>query len=805
MFKNYLKIAFRNLLKNKSFTFINIIGLVIGMVVALLILNYVSFERSYDTMHTNAKNIYRVESQFYEGSTLTDDWATASFGYGSAMKENIPGIKDYVRIAINNTEQMVSYGKNKSRENSVVVTEPSFFSVFSFNLLDGDTATALSSPNKVVISQLAAHKFFKNENPLGKVLKFRTQGRLCECEVTGVLQNIPANSHFHFDYFISWDTQRQWIKNTWYLHETYTYVELEPGISPRSIEKAFPPMAEKYKTADALKNKKWAIELQPLLDVHLAPQKQYEREAKGNAKATNALILIALAILLIAWINYINLTTSRSMERAREVGVRKVSGAQKKQLVIQFLIESTIVNVFALLVSVGVFLLLIPCFNSFIGKNIGFAILYQPEFWLLISFFLFAGIVLSGLYPSFVLSSVKPAVILKGKFLNTKRAGVVRKSLVVFQFVTSLVLICGTLIVYAQLKYMQNQPLGINIDKNLVVKFPAQTPNLMEKVLAFKNELKELPDIKNVTISNAVPGMEVATFASNRLFDDASLQNRLYEMQAIDDDFIKTYELKVLEGRGFDKSFTNDGKNIVLNEEAVKQLGIANNAAAIGEKVLLESKTEPYKIIGVVENYHQQSLNKAYTPIMMIKYNQIGWIGPKFLSLKISGFDLAQTSGKVSDLWNRFFPDSTFDYFFSDQFYAAQYSLDQKFATIFGIFALMAIFIACLGLWALALFAGLIRKKEMGIRKALGATNTNLFYSLSHEFISLTFISSLFGIPIAYFIMNEWIKTYAFRTDMRWWFFVLPIVVLVTIATITVSYQTLKTARTRAVESLKNE
>lgn len=805
MFRSYLTVAIRNLTKKKLFTLINITGLVISMVVALLILNYVSFEKSFDKMHDKGNRIYRVESKFYEGENLTDHWATASFGYTSAMKENIPGIEDHTRIAINNTEQIVSYGEQKARENTVVVAEPSFFSVFSFKLLKGDKNSALSGPNKVVISQLAAHKYFKNENPIGKVLKFKTINRTIECEVSGILENIPANSHINYDFLVSWDTQPDWIKDFWYLHESYSYVLLQPGVSPKSIEKAFPIMAEKYKTRAALKNKTWAINLRPLNDIHFTKQLQYEREAKGNAKATAALIIIAFAILLIAWINYINLTTSRSLERAREVGIRKVSGAQKKQLIIQFLIESTIVNVFALLISIGLFLTIIPSFNSFIGKNVGFSILYMPHFWVLLSGFLLTGIVLSGLYPSFVLSNVKPAIILKGKYLNSQRASFVRKGLVIFQFAASLVLICGTLVVFAQLKYMQNQPLGVDIDKTLVVKFPAQTKNLMEKVMSFKREIKQMPDIKNVAISNAVPGMEVAFFLSNRLYEDASQQNRLYEMQTVDYDFIDTYGLKVIEGRGFAKTFTNDVRNVIVNEEAATQLGFANNADAIGQKVLLEGQQEPHIIVGVTGNYHQQSLNKAYTPIMMVMYNSIGWIRPRYLSVKVSGENIASASGKINETWNTFFPESTFDYFFSDQFYDAQYSLDRKFATVFGLFALLTIGIACLGLWALALFAGLIRKKEMGVRKALGASNSSLFYSLSREFIFLTLYAAIIGVPLAYFTMNEWVSSYAFQTEMKWWFFVLPVLVLVIIATFTISYQTLKTAYSSAVESLKYE
>ena len=805
MLKNYIQVALRNLMKNKIFTLINIAGLAISMAVALLILNYVSFEFSYDKMHEKQDRIYRVESLFYEGKTLTDDWATSSFGYASAMKENIPGIEDFTRIAINNTEQMVSFEDHIFRENAVAVTEPSFFKLFSFQLIEGDPKTVLSRPRTVVISELAANKYFKNNNPIGKILKFKTSNQTIECEVSGIIKNLPANSHFNFDFFISWETQPNFIKDFWYLHETYSYVLLEPGTSPKSIEDAFPVMAEKYKTRAALKNKTWAIQLNPLSKIHLTPQKQYEREAKGNAKAINILILIAIAILIIAWINYINLTTSRSMERAREVGIRKVSGAQKQQLISQFLIESTMVNLIALIFALGVFLALIPLFNSFIGKNVGFSLIFMKEFWMTISAFLLIGIVLTGLYPSFILSSVKPAIILKGKFLNSKGAGTVRKSLVVLQFVASLILICGTLIVYAQLRFMQNQKLGLNFEKTLVIKFPAHTENLMEKVLRFKREVKNLPDIKNIAISNAVPGMEVTYFCSNHLYEDPTKQNRLYEMQTVDFDFINTYEINVVEGRGFMESFSNDINTIIINEEAVKQLGISKNKNAIGKKISVEGQNEPFKIIGVTENYHQQSLNKGFTAIMLIMYNRIGWLRPKYVSIKIAGDDVLFASNKIKTLWQNFFPESTFDYYFSEQYYDAQYNLDRKFGTVFGLFALLAIGIACLGLWALALFAGLRRRKEMGIRKSMGATSTNLFYNLLKEFVNLLIISSLLGIPLAYLIMNQWINMYAFQTNMKWWFFVVPILILIGISVLTITYQTFKTARSNPVNALKYE
>lgn len=392
MFKYYLKTAWRNLLKQKVFSAINILGLAIGIAVAFLIMNYVSHEFSYDDFHKKKDRIYRVESQFYEGNNLTDDWGTSTFGYGSSMKKELPGIEDFVRISIHETEQVVKYGDYKVREDGVVYTEPSFFNIFDYKLLEGDKTTALSKVNSLVITQSAAKQFFGNESPMGKTLRFLRGDHFVDCIITGVMEDFPANSHIHFKYLIAYEGLPVWMKDFWYLHEAYTYVLLQPGASVAAIENAFPALAEKYKTADALRSKKWAVKLVPLEDIHLNPQKGYEPEIKGNKLSLITLAVIAFVILITAWINYVNLSTARSLERAKEVGIRKVSGAFRWQLIGQFYLESFIINIAALLLAFLIVLISRSSFNELTGKDIGIFIFGKPVFWISLILSLLAGI-----------------------------------------------------------------------------------------------------------------------------------------------------------------------------------------------------------------------------------------------------------------------------------------------------------------------------------------------------------------------------------------------------------------------------
>lgn len=807
MIQNYLLLTFRNLGRHKLFVSVNLLSLAIGMAVALLILNYVVFEQSYDTMHPDKERLYRVESQFYEGETLTDDWATSSYGYGPAMKRGIPGVEQTVRFNINNTEQIVRYGDRQYREHNITSVDPSMFELFGFTLREGDPRTALAGPNKVVITPYAAGNYFPGEDPMGKTLRFLSQNGELFCEVTGILDEMPRNSQIQFDFFISWETLPKWLDNYWYRHEVYTYVRLAPGTDPHRVEEAFTTLSEIYKTEKALRNKTWKVVLNPVEEVHLTPWKQYEREAKGNRSTVTTLILVALAILAIAWINYINLTTARSLERAREVGVRKVSGGTRAQLIGQFMFESTVINLLALLLASGFVSAFAPLFNQLISKEIGFVMLQQPAFWVAASATFAAGVFLSGFYPAFVISNVRPSEVLKGKYTHTGKAGMVRKCLVVLQFTASLVLIAGTFTVDRQLAFMGAQPLGIDIRRVFAIKYPGATEQLSDKIEAYKRELESLRGVENVASSGSIPGMEVATFLSNHRMSDPTMQNRLYEMLVVDDDYIDTYGMEIVAGRSFGQEFTGDEDRMVINETAARTLGFASPEEALGQRVTVETREDrPMEIVGVVKDYHQQGLNNAYTPIMLIRETAIDWLPQKFISVRVSAdAPIEQLLDEAGARWKRFFNESTFDIFFVDRFYDQQYNADSRFGAVFALFSGLALFIAIIGLWILTLFAANNRRKELGVRKVFGATGFSLFLTLSREFLWIVAAAVTIGIPLAWYVMREWLNGYPFRVDMSGWLFAIPVLILGVVTFLTISGRILITLHSNPIHALKSE
>lgn len=787
MFKNNLLLSFRSLGKSKLYTVVNVVSLALAVTTSLLILNYAVFELSYDDFHKNSDNIYRVESQFYEGDVLTDDWATSSYGYGVAMQNEMSGIRNMVRLDINNTEQIVSHGDQRHRESNVTYTEPSFFDIFSFELSDGDRTTALDGPNKVVISQVAAAKYFPNQDPIGKRLKFNSLNAEHNCEVTGILKDIPQNSCVRFDFFISWKTLPKWLDNYWYRHEVYTYVELDPLANPSDIEAGFPALSEKYKTEDALRNKTWSVVLNPMSDIHLTSMKQYERETKGNRNSINILIIIAISILVIAWINYVNLATARAAERAKEIGIRKVSGAVRMQLIWQFLCDSLLTNIMAFILAGILVGCTTPLFNALTGKIVTLVILGSPWFWIGIVSIFVLGVLLSGLYPAYIISAVKPLAVLRGSFIRSKGAGAIRHVLVVIQFTAAIVLLSGTMIIWWQIKYMQAAPLGINIDNVVAIKFPAQCEDFQQKLMAFKRDLEKNPLTRHVSFSNSVPGMEVATFLSNRLASDATLQNRLYEMVVADYDYNDTYDLPIIQGRAFSEDFTGDDRSLIVNRASCEALNITDLSQAIGQKVLVETLEEPLEIIGVVENYHQQTLAKNYTPLMFIRENCIEWIPLKFISVRFDNSnDMDTYLVSIETTWNGFFPESTFDSFFVDKFYAAGYNEENNFALIFAFFAVLALCISVVGLLVLTLFSLSVRKREIAVRKVFGAIGRDIFGVLSGEFLVLIGVSVLIGVPLAWWTMNGYLESYPFRIDTAWWMFALPVAIVgfVTFSTI---------------------
>ncbi|MDO6429288.1 ABC transporter permease [Flavitalea sp. BT771] len=807
MFRNYLKTAFRNLLRNRTSTTINILGLALGLAAFICINAYVRREKSFDRMLVPAgASVYRVESRFYRGSQLTDDWPTSTNGYALALKEHFPEVADFTRINWNNSERVVRNGTIRFREAQVCFADSNFFSFFQYGWLKGDKATALKDVNSVVISASAARKYFGNSDPLGKMLEISTISTVLPCRVTGVFQDAPPNSTMQFAMLISWASSPEWQKKTWYQHESYTFLRLVPGARAASLEAQFPAMAEGYKNGPALKDLRWAIHLVPMEDIHLNAAKQYEVEPKGNRRAVQFLDILSLVILLIACVNYINLSTAKALERAKEVGIRKVSGARPGQLMFQFILESLLLGSIAFVLGIALSGLAGALLPAWLGIDHGFGMVVDGSFWKITGLVFLAAVVVSSIYPSFVLTRFQPVTVLKGRFAFSKSGAYIRKGLVTFQFAVALALIAGTLAVQRQIMYMSGQDTGVEIQQTLVLKAPVRTTGYDEKAAALKHTLLALPGIAGVTASGAVPGREVGMFLANRRFGADKSEERTYEMLKVDHDFIPQYHLEMLAGRPFDRSRPADSLGLVLNESAVRQLGFASPEDAVGKQVWLEvnpGRTD--KVIGVVRDYHQRSLQMAYTPLILFMDPAYRWIPTQYFSVKVATKDMTGTVDEIRKAWDKLFPESSFDSFFLDEFYGRQYRDDRNFARISGLFSGLSIFIGVIGLLGLTAFAAARRNREIGVRKVLGASVGQIMSLLTWDFVRLILLASLFALPLSLIAIRQWMQGFAFRASLNWSLLLAPVPVLIIITLATTGWLTLRAARVNPVRSLKEE
>lgn len=806
MLRHYCTVVFRTILRNKVYTGIVVTGLALGMAAFLLISGYVRFEQSYDRIHPDGERIYRVESVFFKNGAETDHWATSSNGYVPAMKQAFPEIETYTRIAWRGSTRVVRHEETKFRENHVCFADSNFFTFFNYPVLKGDRNTFLASPNTIVISESAARRYFGNTDPLGKYLDVSTIASSYHCQVTGVFADLPPNSTMQFDMLLSWTTSNRRNWDFWYQHESYSFVRLRPQADPARVIAKFPALSEKYKTAEALRDHVWAIDLVPLHDIHLNPATQNEIEVKGNRRAVQFLSAIAFVILIIGWVNYINLSTARAMDRAKEIGIRKTVGSHKALLVFQFLFESLLLNGLALVLAVMLVVVahfVLPVFLDLQNASFDWS---EPGQYGLFALIFWFGVAISGIYPALVLSQVKPALALKGQYRFTGSGAFLRKGLVVFQFAASMVLIVGTFVAWRQLSFMMNQSLGVRVDQVLVLKAPVKTENYSRKTQTLKNELKAIPGITEVTGSGAVPGKEVGQMLANRRLHEEPSADRLYEMLMIDFDFIKTFDLKLVAGRSFDRSRPADSLGLVLNESAVKQFGFQSNEQAIGEKVLLESTHDrPNEIIGVVKDYHQQSLQKQFTPLILFMDPDYRWLPTDFYSLKISTSQVDGLVEKVQTVWGRFFPESSMDYFFLDDFFNQQYRQDRQFGRTFILFSSLAVLIACMGLFGMTSYSTARRTKEIGVRKVLGASVTSVLRLLAWESVRLLLLAGLLAIPVSWYLMTQWLSVYAFRIELNPIHWLVPMLILVVIALATISYLTVKAALANPTQSLQNE
>lgn len=805
MLKNYLKIAYRNLVKNKVFSLINILGLAIGMAACLLILQYVRFELSYDDFHEKADRIYRLQLDRIYPDRL-DQSAGLAAAAGPTLKEDFPEVEAYTKLWNIFGNNVLSYDEKKFKENQLYFADSSFLHIFSYPLLEGDPATALTAPNTVVLTAKTAKKYFGEEDPMGKFMDlFGPYGRQSFL-VTGIVQNPPENTHLKFNALFSFQTlvniTNGQAANTWRWNAFLTYILLSPEADAQQLQAKIPAFIEKHcGPIMAEQNFKIEVFLQPLPDIHLHSDLRFEAEPNGNAEAVTFLLIIAFFILLIAWVNYINLSTAKSTERAREIGIRKVAGARRQQLVGQYLLEAFILNLLGIVLALTVIQFALPSFEILTGKSLVFDLWGNYTFWGILAGFTILSTVLTGLYPAWMLSSFLPVKVLKGNISRSTKGILVRKGLVVFQYVMSAILITGTLVVFQQLQFMQNEKLGFDTEQMLILEAPSIADSTYgSRQESFKTNILSNSNIYEMTVSTSIPGEEISWVNNSvgRQGADPKDRNSCHFLQ-VDDDFFDTYDMELLVGRNFSAEYGNEWRAVILNEATVDLLGFESVEKSVGQELYVDDDT--FHIVGVAANYHQQSLNQAYYPMVF----QFSPYSRAYYSLKVNTQHLPQTLSFIEKQWDATFTANPLHYFFLDDYFNHQYQSDQQFARAFLLFAVLAIFIACLGLFGLSSYMVVQRTKEIGIRKVLGASVQSILTLLSWDFIRLVLIASVVALPIAYFFMQKWLNNYAFRIEIGWWLMLIPVVIVLFIALFTVSFQTIKAALTNPVKSLRYE
>lgn len=808
MFKNYIKITWRNLIKNKAYSAINICGLAIGITSCLLILQYVAFETSYENFHNNKDRIYRVKQERYNAGKLETEWAGGAFAVGNTFKEAIPEIEEYVKV-VETADIVVELKDETLKIDEVYFTTNSFFEVFSYPLIAGDIASVLSEPGTAALTETMALKVFGSTDIIGKTLPI-SGGK--GYRITGVFKDMPLNTQLKPNFLASYasfvemvetnSNGEQTPEDAWDWDGCLTYIMLKEGVNANHVEAKFPAIVSENESDFAKQSNSSAkYSLMPITDIHLKSHFMMEPGPTGDGKTVYLLLAIAFFIIIIAWVNYINLATARAIGRAKEVGIRKAVGSNRKQLITQFFFESALFNTMALVVALGLMIIMIPSFNQLSGQELSFALFAKSIFWYgLIGLFV-VGVFLSGAYPAFVLSRFKPIEVLKGKMVSTKQGALLRKSLVVLQFSASLFLLIGTTTVYEQIQFMRKQSLGLDIEKTLVIVPPIVLDSTyLSQMTAFKDNLLKYPSIKSIAASTTVPGQPVNWNAGGiKLVSQDQEFGKQYRIIGVDYDYIPQFGLKLIAGRAFSKEYSTDPEAVIFNRAGISQLGFNNPDEAIGERI--DFWGNQYTIIGVSENFNQESLRLPYEPLVLRLIPAL----QGYFTIKQNSEDVAQTIAQVKTEWNKFFPGNTYEYFFLDNHFNDQYQADQRFGKVFGLFTGLAILVACLGLFGLASFTTLQRTKEIGIRKVLGSSVVGILKLLYKEFAYLLVIAFLVAIPIAWFTTDNWLQGYAFRIDVHWSYFVLPFIAIMLIALVTVSFQTVKAALNNPVESLKTE
>lgn len=816
MFINYLISAWRNMYKRKQFSLINVMGLSIGMAACLLILQYVNHQKSYDNYHTDLDRLYRLNLGMSEAGESKVVYRAANHpAAGQALKKDYPQIEETARIvdvAIFMGSSVLKYEPEGGTpttfyEENMYVADPSFLTMFSLPMLQGDSETALDHRDNIVITESLAKKYFGEEDAIGKTLSLNGAINLT---VTGILEDLPRNTHLDISALFSSHVFSDGINNAWIWPEFHTYVKLLPNVDVRDVEGQLDGFVNQY-LGDIMQEFaiKEAMTLQPVADIHLKGNLLKEIKETGNQRTVSFLVLIAFMILLIAWINFINLSTSRSIERASEVGIRKVVGAGKGNIVLQFLTESALMNGLAIGFAILVVVLISPYFNSLAGMEIISGswfkqVIGKASTWQAILLLFLGGTFLAGLYPAFVLSSFQPIKTIKGHIYQAGRKIHFRHVMVVFQFVVGLSMITGTLIVFKQLSFMRSQELGFNMDQLLIVKAPSIVDSTgIERAELFREQLLQQAQVEQVSYSSDIPGHNIQNINTIKRKEQNAEEGFFATYQNTDEQYFSTYQIELVAGRAFSKEIETDLQAIVLNEKAVGMLGYSAPEEVLDQIISVKTNGwQHMKVVGVVKNIHNQSLAHGQLPFVF--FNR-GGFSFDYLNIRLNTEDLHQTIADIEETYREVFPGNPVEHFFLDDYFDKQYQADRKFGNVFSLFAALAILVACLGLFGLASYISSLRTKETGIRKVLGATTVQIFVLLAKQFLWLIVVATIVGVPLIWWGGNEWLSNYAYRVNLNIWVFLLPVISFFMITALIVFWQSSKAALVNPVQSLRAE
>jgi len=795
MFRNYFKVAIRSLQRNKEFTAINVIGLSIGLATCLLIVFYVADELGYDKYNTKASRIYRTDFEVKFGNNA-NSYAAVPSGLADEAKKDFPAVEQTTRLRPAYEQPAgfrVKKGSSVLQETGVIYADASLFDVFTLPMVDGNPATALTQPNTVVLTESAANKYFDATNVVGQTLMLNDS---LNFKVTGIIKDVPAQSHFNYNMFLSMETLPDSRKPNWGGGGYNTYLLLKPGAKTAAIGKKLSTVAMQYDADYLTKNDYLKFTLTPLTSIHLHSNLQQELGHNGNIQYVYIFSAIAIFILLIACVNFMNLSTARSSNRAKEVGVRKVLGSPRKYLIAQFLTESILVTFASAIIAIVIAWLLMPLFNGVSGKQLAFTV--QTFAWLAPCSLVLVVVIgfVAGSYPAFFLSRFQPINVLKGKVSAGFKGGGLRSFLVVFQFGISIFLIIGTMVIYNQLHYIQTTNLGYNRNQVLIIK---NTESLNSQAQTFKQQIKQLPGVEDVSLSGFVPTGEASNITA--LFPDATLTSHtamLTEFWPVDEDYIKTLGMRLQAGRSFSANMKTDSSAVVINEAAAKFFGFKD---PLNKTIYRNSiGVQQFEIIGVIKDFHFKSLRENITPVVLYLAGDNG-----ALNVKVNTANITNLMGEIKNKWKAAAPNQQFTYSFMDAEFDAAYRAEDRIGVIFMAFTFLAVVIACLGLFGLAAYAAEQRTKEIGIRKVLGADVPTLVGLLSKDFIRLVLAAIVIASPIAWFTMQQWLHDFAYRADMHWWLIAIAGMAAIIIAFATVSFQAIKAALTNPVKSLRSE